>query len=54
MWLAYSNHWGATEDPGLKLACYSTGPAIRNTTANVITEIIGTFALVFGGWPWRG
>jgi glycerol uptake facilitator protein len=48
VWLAYSNHWSATEDPGLKLACYSTGPAIRNTTANVITEIIGTFALVFG------
>ncbi len=48
VWLAYSNHWGATEDPGLKLACYSTGPAIRNPVANLITEIIGTFALLFG------
>ncbi len=48
MWLAYSNHWRPTEDPGLKLAVHSTGPAIRNTTANLITEIIGTFALVFG------
>ena len=48
VWLAYLNHWGATEDPGLKLACYSTAPAIRNPVANMITEIIGTFLLVFG------
>ena len=48
VWLAYLNHWDATEDPGLKLACYSTAPAIRNTVANVITEVIGTFMLVFG------
>ena len=48
MWLAYFAHWGETEDPGLKLAVFSTGPAIRNTVANLITEIIGTFVLVFG------
>ena len=45
---AYSNHWRETEDPGLKLAVFSTGPAIRNTVANLITEIIGTFILLFG------
>jgi glycerol uptake facilitator protein len=48
VWLAYLNHWNATEDPGLKLACYSTAPAIRSPVANIITEIIGTFILVFG------
>jgi glycerol uptake facilitator protein len=48
VWLAYYAHWGETEDPGLKLAVFSTGPAIRNTLANLITEIIGTFVLVFG------
>jgi glycerol uptake facilitator protein len=48
VWLAYLPHWEQTDDPGLKLAVYSTGPAIRNTAANLITEIIGTFALVFG------
>jgi len=48
VWLAYYAHWGETEDPGLKLAVFSTGPAIRNTVANLITEIIGTFTLVFG------
>jgi glycerol uptake facilitator protein len=48
VWAAYSNHWRETEDPGLKLAVFSTGPAIRNTAANMVTEIIGTFMLVFG------
>jgi glycerol uptake facilitator protein len=45
---AYSNHWRPTEDPGLKLAVFCTAPAIRNTIANIITEVIGTFVLVFG------
>jgi glycerol uptake facilitator protein len=48
VWASYSNHWAATEDPGLKLAVFSTGPAIRNTVANFVTEVIGTFMLVFG------
>lgn len=48
VWLHYLPHWGQTEDPGLKLATFSTGPAIRSTTANVISEVIGTFILVFG------
>jgi glycerol uptake facilitator protein len=48
VWAAYSNHWKATEDPGLKLAVFCTAPAIRNTVANIVTEIIGTFMLVFG------
>jgi glycerol uptake facilitator protein len=48
VWLAYLPHWAETEDPGLKLAVYCTGPAIRNTGANLLCEIIGTFMLVFG------
>ena len=48
VWLSYLDHWKETEDPGLKLACFSTAPAIRNPVANVITEVIGTFVLVFG------
>ena len=47
VWLAYLDHWRETEDPGLKLACFSTAPAIRNPVANLITEIVGTFVLVF-------
>lgn len=48
VWLAYLPHWAETDDTGLKLAVFSTGPAIRNTVANLITEIIGTAMLVFG------
>lgn len=46
VWLAYSAHWAGTDNPGLKLACFSTGPAIRNHFANVMTEIVATFAAV--------
>jgi glycerol uptake facilitator protein len=45
---AYYDHFRETEDPGLKLAVFSTGPAIRNYAMNLVTEIIGTFVLVFG------
>jgi glycerol uptake facilitator protein len=48
VFLAYLPHWRPTEDPGLKLAVFSTGPAIRNKPANLVTEIIGTFVLLFG------
>ena len=48
VYLSYLNHWRPTEDPGLKLAVFCTAPAIRNTINNLITEIIGTFVLVFG------
>jgi glycerol uptake facilitator protein len=48
VWLAYLPHWPETEDEGLKLGVFSTAPAIYNTPANLITEIIGTFVLVFG------
>jgi glycerol uptake facilitator protein len=48
VWAHYLPHWAETEDPGLKLAVFSTGPAIRNTVSNLISEIIGTFMLVFG------
>lgn len=48
VWLHYFPHWAETKDQGLKLAVFSTGPAIRNVTWNLVSEIIGTFALVFG------
>jgi glycerol uptake facilitator protein len=48
VYLAYYLHWRETDDPGLKLAVFSTGPAIRNPVGNLITEIIGTFILLFG------
>jgi len=48
VWLHYLPHWRETEDATLKLGVFSTGPAIRNTGANFISEFIGTFVLVFG------
>jgi glycerol uptake facilitator protein len=47
VFLTYYQHWAETEDPGLKLACFSTGPAIRNPVWNTLTEIVGTFVLMF-------
>ena len=46
VWIHFLPHWKETPDAGSKLACFSTGPAIKNTVANLISEIIGTFLLV--------
>jgi len=48
VWLAYQQHFAETTDKDLKLAVFSTAPAIRSTANNLTTEIIGTFILVFG------
>lgn len=48
VYLAYLPHWGETEDPGLKLAVFSTGPAVRKLGLNFVTEVIGTAMLVMG------
>lgn len=47
-WLAYKDHFAATDDADLKLAVFCTSPAIRNPVSNLITEIVGTFMLTFG------
>jgi len=47
VWIHYLPHWRETPEPEKKLAVFSTAPAIRNTGANLISEVIGTFVLVF-------
>src|ERR1700741_1507409 len=47
VWLHSLPHWKETPDQGSKLACFCTAPAIRRFGANLISEIIGTFGLVF-------
>jgi glycerol uptake facilitator len=47
VWVHYFPHWRETEDPAAKLACFCTGPAIRAFVPNLLSEIIGTFVLVF-------
>jgi glycerol uptake facilitator protein len=48
VWITYLSHWRETPDQGKKLAVFSTAPAIRSFGANVLSEAIGTFVLVFG------
>ncbi len=50
VWIIYLPHWVATENQGLKLAVFCTGPAIRSPGSNVITEFIGTVMLVVAGF----
>jgi glycerol uptake facilitator protein len=49
VWWHYLLHWKETDDPAAKLACFCTSPAIRNLSANALSEAIGTFVLVFVG-----
>jgi glycerol uptake facilitator protein len=48
VWIAYKQHFDATDDKDAKLAVFCNAPAIRNTGWNLATEIIGTFILVLG------
>jgi glycerol uptake facilitator protein len=48
VWLAYRRHFGVTENADFKLLVFCTAPAIRDYPANLVTEIIGTFTLLFG------
>ena len=47
VWIVYRNHFEQTEDTGLKRAVFCTDPAIRKPLNNLISEIVGTFFLVF-------
>lgn len=46
VWIAYKQHFDATENADLKLAVFCTGPAIRNPGQNLLTELIGTFVFM--------
>ena len=47
VWLMYKDYFDATDDPGLKAAPFATSPAIRNYSSNLLSEVIGTFVLIF-------
>jgi glycerol uptake facilitator protein len=48
MWISYRQHFQVTDDADTKLAVFCTAPSIRSKFDNIITEIIGTFMLIFG------
>ncbi|GAA5154374.1 MIP/aquaporin family protein [Microbacterium pseudoresistens] len=47
VWITYKQHFDEEPDAANKLAVFSTGPQIRSYGWNLVTEIIGTFVLVF-------
>ncbi|WP_092862744.1 MIP/aquaporin family protein [Quadrisphaera sp. DSM 44207] len=46
-WLAYRQHYDAHEVAAEQLGTFSTGPAIRGYGWNLVTEAVGTFALLY-------
>jgi glycerol uptake facilitator protein len=46
-WMAYKQHFDAEGPAAAKLGVFSTGPEIRGYGWNFVTEVIGTFVLVF-------
>jgi glycerol uptake facilitator protein len=47
VWVHYGPHWKETPSAADKLACFCTAPAIRASLSNLLSEIIGTFVLIF-------
>jgi glycerol uptake facilitator protein len=47
VWVAYRQHFSATQDTNSKLAVFCTAPAIKSTFNNIVTEVVGTFLLMF-------
>lgn len=47
VWLMYKEHFAATSNPRMKAAAFYTYPEIKNGTTNMITELLGTFILIF-------
>lgn len=48
VWLHYMLHFKATEDKEAILAVFSTGPAIKGSKWNLLSETIATVVLVYG------
>ena len=47
VWLVYKDQFKITENIKSKAACFCTAPAIRNRPINFLSELIGTFVLLF-------
>lgn len=55
VWLHYNAHLNATsEEPNLQRACFCTGPSIKNTPLNFLSEVIGTFVLLYVAMSFQG
>jgi glycerol uptake facilitator protein len=47
VYILFKAQFDATEEAGAKLGVFSTGPSVPNTGLNFLSEMIGTFVLVF-------
>jgi glycerol uptake facilitator protein len=47
VWVVYRDHFNETKEPNTQLAVFCTSPAIHNTAFNLLSEVVGTFVLVF-------
>lgn len=47
VWIAYRQHFNATEDAAAKLAVFCTSPSINKPADNILSEVIGTFVFIF-------
>ena len=47
VWLVYKDHFEKTEDAGSKMGVFCTAPAIRKPVFNLLSEVVGTFFLLF-------
>lgn len=48
VWIHYRQHFELTDDGNIKLGVFSTAPQVRSFWNNFLSEVIGTFVLVFG------
>ena len=54
VWIQYKSHFDATDDANAKLGVFCTGPAIRAPFLNFLSEVIGTFVLVYAALHFSG
>ena len=47
VWLVYKDHFDVTDSQDIKLGVFCTSPAISNPLINFLTEMVGTFVLMF-------
>jgi len=47
VWLMYYDHFQRNNKPDAILSVFCTGPAIRKYTSNIVSELIGSFVLIF-------
>lgn len=47
VYILFKDQFDATDDPGTKLGVFSTGPSVPNMPLNILSEVVGTFVLVF-------